>query len=146
MGWTGEQMTLEKTILRREHISKEITVCPYCMDEVREGQFGCCGESSGHFERAYVTITDETYLVSQVSIYVENQKTKLLLKDYLGDGVYAAEERGMIRIWTTDGISEGDSIYLEPEVLAALNRFAKRIEHSNKPTTEEKDGPTRSGG
>jgi hypothetical protein len=38
---------------------------------------------------------------------------------YLGDGVYAAMDLGMIRLRT-----EGNVIYLEPEVYAALVAYA----------------------
>lgn len=49
-------------------IETEILVCPYCMDEVSQDEIGCCGESSAHFEAAYVTTQLETYLESEVEI------------------------------------------------------------------------------
>ncbi len=45
---------------------------------------------------------------------------------YLGDGVYASTERGMIRLDTHNGIFMTNTVYLEPEVLAALLDYAKQ--------------------
>jgi hypothetical protein len=42
------------------------------------------------------------------------------MKTYLGDGVYADVEYGMIKLTTEDGISTTNTIYLEPEVINAL--------------------------
>lgn len=54
--------------LKQSMIQDEILVCPYCMDEVSHPETpGHCGESSAHFETAYVT-QDETYLASEVEI------------------------------------------------------------------------------
>jgi hypothetical protein len=39
---------------------------------------------------------------------------------YLGDGVYVAIERGMLKLYTSDGISETNVIFLEPSVMDAL--------------------------
>lgn len=33
---------------------QEITICPYCMQQREEHGEGCCGESSAHFETAYL--------------------------------------------------------------------------------------------
>lgn len=49
-------------------IIEEITVCPYCMETRSQESLGCCGESSCHFERAYVTKDLECYLESEVEI------------------------------------------------------------------------------
>lgn len=44
---------------------------------------------------------------------------------YLGDGVYAeAEDSGMIAIYTNDSYGHRNTIWLEPDVLGALNAFA----------------------
>lgn len=48
-------------------------------------------------------------------------------KDYLGDAVYADTDGYGIILTTEDGISTTNTIVLEPEVLAALNRYAERI-------------------
>lgn len=40
---------------------EEILVCPYCMDEKSVNDSGCCGESSAHFQPAYL-IGDDCYL------------------------------------------------------------------------------------
>lgn len=44
-------------------------------------------------------------------------------KDYLGDGVYADFDRGVIVLTTENGIEVQNTIYMEPEVLAALDRY-----------------------
>ena len=46
---------------------------------------------------------------------------------YLGDGVYAAFDGFQIRLWTTDGISETNVIFLDPEVQVELVRFIEKI-------------------
>jgi hypothetical protein len=48
-------------------------------------------------------------------------------KDYLGDSVYVDIENGMIALTTENGFGASNTIYLEPEVFAALNRYAHRI-------------------
>ena len=52
------------------------------------------------------------------------------METYLGDGVYALYDRGMIKLTTTERTEEGHdvavhTIYLEQEVLANLIMFAK---------------------
>lgn len=44
-------------------------------------------------------------------------------KDYLGDGVYAGHDGFQVWLWT----QQGDSIALEPAVLAKLNAYWARI-------------------
>jgi hypothetical protein len=47
---------------------------------------------------------------------------------YLGDGLYAAVEHGMIRLRAPQFEDESDAIvYLEPDVYAALREFARKI-------------------
>lgn len=53
--------------LKVSQIETEILVCPYCMSEVSQNKMGCCGESSAHFEMAYVA-QDETFLESEVEL------------------------------------------------------------------------------
>jgi hypothetical protein len=48
-------------------------------------------------------------------------------KEYLGDGVYADVERGMVKLTTEDGISVTNIIYLEPEVIEALERYLAQV-------------------
>jgi hypothetical protein len=57
-----------KNIIKRSDIVDTITVCPYCMRELREPWQGCCGESSAHQETAYVTQDDQCYLDSEITI------------------------------------------------------------------------------
>lgn len=47
-------------------------------------------------------------------------------KEYLGDGVYAEVEMGMVKLTTENGISTTNTIYFEPEVVAALLSYLKR--------------------
>jgi hypothetical protein len=47
------------------------------------------------------------------------------VKVYLGDGVYAQFENGDLILTTEDGISVTNRIVLEPQVLAALDRYIK---------------------
>lgn len=47
---------------------------------------------------------------------------------YLGDGVYARHNcANQIEIYTSNGITESDPIYLEPEVMQALHIFAQAV-------------------
>lgn len=48
-------------------------------------------------------------------------------EDYLGDGVYVGVERGMLALYTSNGREKTNTIYLEPEVLAALLRYIERL-------------------
>ena len=58
------------------------------------------------------------------------------MKQYLGDAVYASFEPwtaprvGMLTLTTEDGIRATNTIHLEPEVWAAVQRFMKEQEHS----------------
>jgi hypothetical protein len=45
------------------------------------------------------------------------------MKTYLGDGVYADVEYGMIKLTTKNGSSTTNTIYLEPEVIEALQQY-----------------------
>jgi len=47
-------------------------------------------------------------------------------KEYLGDAVYADIENGMVKLTTEDRVSTSNTIYLAPEVVAALTAFAKK--------------------
>lgn len=58
--------------LRQIHdsdIKDELTVCPYCMDgpKAHGRDFGCCGESSAHFVKAY-DLGDELVLADDVEV------------------------------------------------------------------------------
>lgn len=51
-------------------------------------------------------------------------------KQYIGDGVYADIENGMLKLTTEDGISVQNTIYLgHTEFSILLEYFAKRVEH-----------------
>ena len=44
---------------------------------------------------------------------------------YLGDGVYADEDAGMIKLYTFDGIDESEPIFIDAQVWRSLQLFAK---------------------
>jgi len=46
---------------------------------------------------------------------------------YLGDGVYALFDGYGIWLHANDHLNPTDKVYLEPEVLESLNRFAKEV-------------------
>lgn len=49
------------------------------------------------------------------------------MKEYLGDGVYVESAGFGIWITSENGIEVLDKIYLEPQVLAALDLYRKRL-------------------
>ena len=56
-------------------------------------------------------------------------------KDYIGDGVYTVSDGFGIWLYANDIDCPTDKIYLEPQVLIALNSFAERcgiIKENNK--------------
>jgi len=53
--------------INESDIVDTVTLCPYCMSEPKS-DLGCCGESSAHFDKAYITKDDEYYLTSEVEI------------------------------------------------------------------------------
>jgi hypothetical protein len=48
-------------------------------------------------------------------------------KAYLGDGVYAEFDGFAVTLTAENGIEVSNRIVLEPEVIAALNRFDQRM-------------------
>lgn len=46
--------------------------------------------------------------------------------DYLGDGVYADMDGQMVRLTTENGVEATNEIFLEPEIVLALVRYAER--------------------
>lgn len=55
-------------------------------------------------------------------------------KEYIGDGVYADYAYGQIILTTENGIETTNTIYLEPEVLAALADYMRRAGFTNTQT------------
>lgn len=53
-------------------------------------------------------------------------------KKYLGDGVFADHDGWNVILTAEDGIRATDTIYLEPEVLAALRTYADRMRQLQK--------------
>jgi hypothetical protein len=53
-----------------------------------------------------------------------------MTKTYLGDGVYADVECGMIKLSTENGIETTNVIFLDPEVYAALTAWADRAKNT----------------
>ena len=48
-------------------------------------------------------------------------------KRYLGDAVYAELEDGDLKLTTSDGLSDTNTIFLEPEVVKALLDFCHQL-------------------
>lgn len=48
-------------------------------------------------------------------------------KVYLGDGVYVQVENGMLKLTTENGIEVTNTVFLEPEVWAALMHYVRTI-------------------
>ncbi len=62
-------------------------------------------------------------------------------KDYLGDSVYADFDGYHIVLTTENGFGPTNTIALEPEVLAALNRFSERIKNMHTPDPDLEQPP-----
>jgi hypothetical protein len=59
------------------------------------------------------------------------------VKDYLGDGVYVEHDGYGVTLTTENGISVTNRIYVDPQVLAALQRFVRRAEDAQSPPIGE---------
>ncbi len=55
-------------------------------------------------------------------------------KIYLGDAVYAEFDGYAVILTTEDGLQTTNTIYLEPEVLAALDEYVKSLRGENEAT------------
>lgn len=53
------------------------------------------------------------------------------MKTYLGDGCYAEFDGFGIALTTEDGINITNKIYLEPQVLVALNKFVETLKRAD---------------
>jgi hypothetical protein len=53
------------------------------------------------------------------------------MKAYLGDGVYASIENGMLKLETSNGEHITNTIWLEPSVLDSLLSYIRTIKRSN---------------
>ncbi len=62
-------------------------------------------------------------------------------KDYLGDSVYADFDGYHVILTTENGFGASNTIALEPEVLAALNRFYGRVLTEAKQTAANNQPP-----
>ena len=58
------------------------------------------------------------------------------LIEYIGDGVYVEYDGFGIWLLANDHLAPTDKIYLEPEVLEALNRFLERIKDETSKTKD----------
>lgn len=52
----------------------------------------------------------------------------MIAKDYLGDSVYCEFDGYHIVLTTENGFGPSNTIALEPNVIAALNRYVQRVE------------------
>ena len=50
------------------------------------------------------------------------------IKTYLGDGAYAAFDGYSVILTTSDGVSDTNTIYMEPEVVQVLMTFFTEVE------------------
>lgn len=48
-------------------------------------------------------------------------------KDYLGDGCYVDIENGMVKLTTSNGIHDTNTVFMEPEVLDSFERWIKEM-------------------
>lgn len=48
-------------------------------------------------------------------------------KRYLGDGCYVELDRGMVKLTTSNGTEDTNTVYLEPEVLAQFLRWLEDV-------------------
>lgn len=58
-------------------------------------------------------------------------------KDYLGDSVYADFDGFAVTLTTENGYGPSNTIVLEPEVVAALNRYVQRMDATAKEGTTQ---------
>lgn len=65
--------------------------------------------------------------------FIVPEPKRLMPRDYLGDSVYATFDGCGIVLTTENGMGAGETIYLEMEVIAALNRFVERIKTQSAP-------------
>ena len=56
----------------------------------------------------------------------------MIRKRYLGDGVYAEIEDGMVKLTTENGIATTNTIYLEPGVMIQLQKFFEDANEAEK--------------
>lgn len=61
----------------------------------------------------------------------------MISKRYLGDSVYAEIDQGMIKLTTENGDGPSNTIYLEPEVMIQLHRFATDAIEAETPLPKE---------
>ena len=53
----------------------------------------------------------------------ENEGGNMSYKQYMGDSVYAAFDGVGLKLTTENGFGASNTIYIEPEVLGAINRY-----------------------
>lgn len=66
----------------------------------------------------------------------------MISKRYLGDGVYAAVENGMVKLTTENGIATTNTIWLEIEVMIQLQKFFEDAMAPHKEKNTNSPGPT----
>jgi len=73
------------------------------------------------------TMTKDLWPDDMSETEIAATKWKPSSKRYLGDGVYVQRERCSIVLTAEDGIRATDTIYLEPEVIRALEEYLKEL-------------------
>ena len=68
-------------IIYKDQIEDEVLTCPYCMSAVSFQQMGCCGESSAHFETAYIVSGIEEYILKSENTIEKHQVIAYYRKD-----------------------------------------------------------------
>lgn len=48
-------------------------------------------------------------------------------KEYLGDGCYVDIERGIVKLTTSNGLRDTNTVFMEPEVLKFFERWVKEM-------------------
>lgn len=72
-------------------------------------------------------MADEEKDSISVTILPALQQGEVLKSDYLGDAVYAEWDGYQIKLFTSNGITAIDTIYLDPKVQVNLVRFIEEI-------------------
>lgn len=67
------------------------------------------------------------YFNKQADNRNSNGELEKLMKQYLGDAVYADIDNGMIKLTTEDGLTASNTIYLESQVVDAFLKYLQQL-------------------